>query len=259
MTQEDAIRKAMACLRLAKSSNPHEAALAAAKAQEIITAHKLDISGLDYENQQKTEDNEPIMDFSNDPLEVTGDRDRIWSLRLASVIARNNQCRVYYADLSQDGRNKSYRISIVGRPGDVQTVRYVHSYLKSEVMRLINDNTKGNSAGYKQQYGIGVVDAISRKLSSEFASQVAAKRAESAVNPLALVRVNNAVARIEARGSAVEKFMAEKLNLRKGRSGGGATSMNGNAARAAGRRDGANVRFTQARGSVGRGVAGNLS
>src|SRR5215472_13049576 len=100
MTHEEAIRKAMACLKLAQSSNPNEAALAAAKAQEIIERYKLDVTGLDYDSEQvKKDDSEPVKDFGfSDPLENTDYGSRIWSLRLASVVSRVNQTRIVYND-----------------------------------------------------------------------------------------------------------------------------------------------------------------
>ena len=66
MTLEEAMRKAMACLRLAeRGGTPEESALAAAKAQEIITRYGLDVSSADYEQGQKEKDEEPIKDFGS--------------------------------------------------------------------------------------------------------------------------------------------------------------------------------------------------
>jgi len=260
MNQEDAIRKAMACLRLAKSSNQAEAALAAAKAQEIMERFKLNIDDLDFDANQVKENNEPIKDFNDDPLENTGDADRKWSLRLASTVARNNLCRVYYSNMgSCEERNKSYRISIVGRPSDVSTVRYIYSYLKGEVARLMNENCKGNSRSYKVNYCFGVVDAIDAKLHEQKNKTQSEVKAEHANNPLALVRVNNAIARMEKQDAEVAVWMKSNLHLRKSSGSGMPNSATRMTARAHGQRDGKNVRFTSAKAGLGRGVAGQLS
>lgn len=257
MTQEDAIRKAMACLRLAKSSNQAEAALAASKAQEIIDRFKLDVNALDYDANVVKESNEPIQDFGGDPLEHADNVTRRWSMYLGSAVARANGCSLLYTDL----RNKQgFVLTLVGRPSDVSTVRYIYSYLKSEVLRLKVDNTKGNSAVYKDQYCKGVVDTICQRLRAQRQETQAAVKAENANNPLALVRVNSAIARLEKHDQSIAKFIEDKYKkLGKGRSGGGASSPDAMSARAHGQRDGKNVRFTSAKAGLGRGVAGVLS
>lgn len=250
MTKDDALRKAMACLRLAKSNNPAEAALAASKAQEIMERFGLDVSSLDYDSNTAKENSEPIMDFSEDPLAWTGGRERTWSLRLASTIARHNLCRVYYAQL----RNPiGFKISIVGRPSDVSTVRYIYSFLKGEVERLSKENTRGDSGDYRKQYCLGVVDTISDKLALQKQSTQESVKAEHANNPLALVRVNNAIERMEKQAQAVEAWMESNLRLGKGRVSTAASTWEGINAREKGRKDGHGVRFTTARGGLGRG------
>lgn len=257
MTQEDAIRKAMACLRLAKSSNANEAALAAAKAQEIIEKFKLDVNSLEYDQFQAKEDAEPIKDFGySDPLDNADWTNRIWSLRLASVVSRANQCRVVYY---RNGATGGFCIKIIGRPSDVQTVRYVYAYFRGETMRLCKENCAGNSGTFKEHYRRGVVDAISEKLREQRERTQREVRAENSNNPLALVRVNNAIARLEKRGDEVQKFMDETMKLGRGRGMGAGHSFAGASARQQGYRDGQGIRITSAKAGIGRGVAGTLS
>lgn len=255
MTQDDAVRKAMACLRLAKSSNQAEAALAASKAQEIIDAYKLDINSLDFESNCVKEDNEPIRNFADDPIDRTPLKESRWALTLASVVARSNQCKVYYSNLGQG----NYVLKIIGRPSDVNTVRYIYAFLKSEVIRLCKENTVGNSGHYKWQYSQGVVDTIRLKLAEQKEQTVKQAQTEHGNNPLALVRVNNAVARMEKRFDDVIKWTQQNVKIGKGRSSSGPSSDIAMNARAHGQRDGKNVRFTSAKAGLGRGVAGALS
>jgi hypothetical protein len=63
MTYEEALRKAAACLRLSKSSNQAEAALAAAKAQEIMDKYQISAEVLKLD--QPKEADEPVMDFGS--------------------------------------------------------------------------------------------------------------------------------------------------------------------------------------------------
>lgn len=206
MTQEDAIRKAMACLRLAKSDNPNESALAAARAQEIIDRYKLDLSGMDPNGDsaaQKAFEDEPINDYGyDDPFEKQRDL-HPWMLRLASYIARSNGCRILW---HRDGRFGGV-IKIIGRGSDVAAARYMHAFLRNEVVRLIKANTNaGHSGSYKRQFGLGVTDTIWQKLAAAKQAMHSDLR-NKAENPMALMRVNNAIANLERREQAMEKYM----------------------------------------------------
>lgn len=260
MTQQEAIDKALKLLRLAKSSNEHEAALAASKAQEVMDKYKLDISSLEYDKQDAERDSEQVKDFGyGDPLiEFSHLSDNRWLLSLATTVARSNQCRIIYSKIDGVTGNlgkeikRGATIKIVGHPSDVQVVRYLYSYLRNEVERLIKENCVGNSISYKRGFGLGVVDTIANKLWEQKKQTESAMRGEYAHNPLALVRVNNAIAKVEKRSMAVDKYIEQNMNLGKGR-GGYANKTEGMNARAHGRVAGENVRFTLARGALGTG------
>ena len=70
---------------------------------------------------------------------------------------------------------------------------------------------------------------------------------------MALVRVNNAIAKIERQAEAVQKWMDDQLKLGKGRRGRLDAFAGGNGLEA-GRRDGHKVQFTSARAGIGSGV-----
>lgn len=260
MSHEEALRKAMACLRLAKSSNPAEAALAAAKAQDIINRYGLDVSGADFEAQDKAKDEEPIKDFDhNDPIDEVPRANRGWALRLLSVVASVNGCRCYQG-VNFDG-NGGKRLMVVGRPSDVQTVRYLYGYFKNETTRLRDSNTKGNSGAYKNHYCIGVVDAIVAKLREQKLRTRQEVQAEHAGNPLALVRVNNAIAKQEQRDAAVDRALMKviygteepkKSQQRRAMPAGYTRTSTGG--REQGRRDGAGIRITNAKAGLGSGA-----
>ena len=251
MTQEDAIRKALACLRLAKSDNPNESALAAARAQEIIDRYQLDISGIDYNSQEAARDTEPIKDFGySDPLD-TLPNPYAWMIRLTSMVARFNGCRIISCR-HENGRGKI--IKVVGRPSDVSTVRYLYSYLKAEVTRLRDANCAGHSHVYKYQFCLGVVDTIRVKLDEQREATFKSKRAEAGRNEMAIMRINSAIAKMEQRGDSVHKWMYENIRgLRKVRGVGATTTALGSSARHIGQEVGKQVRMTKASGSLGVG------
>ena len=251
MNYEEALRKAALCLKLAQSSNTNEAALAASKAQEIIDRYQLDVNQLGYDSAQEKLDAEPIVDYGyGDPLDVSP-YSFAGHIRLASTISRHNGCRII---LCREGlRGKKFRI--VGRPRDVQTARYMYAMLKSEADRLTKACCNaGHSAGYRNQFYIGVVDAITTKLEETRKATFQSLRTEHSNNPMALVRVNNAIAKMENQSLQVHSWMKEKIpGLRATRAVGSIGSEAGYSGREHGRREGASIRISKASGSLGSG------
>lgn len=249
MTHQEALRKAIACLKLSQSPNEAEAALAAAKAQEIIDKYKLDVTSVDFEQQEKQRDDEPIQDFWNDPLDNTTNNGSRWSTNLASVISRVNQCRIL---VSHGANAHGTRIGVIGRPSDVQTVRYVYAWLKREVERLCKENTGGNSGTYKRHYCLGVVDTIGRKLREQQKATQATATTNQGNNPFALVLVKNAIVKIQQRDQAVQKFVDDKY---KSKSRASQEQIRDTGGRSHGQRDGHNVRFNAAKTGINNGSA----
>lgn len=244
MTYEEALSKAVKCLRLAQSSNPHEAALAAARAQEIIDRYKIETIALDLAGPDKPD--EPIKDFGGDLLDAGRPVDT-WRWRLFHHVAEVNGCEGYL----KPGRG----MAIVGRPNDATTVRYVYAWLKQEVERLRERDCKGFSHVYQNNYRNGVVDTIGQKLAAQQEETRARVRQEAqqlgqGVNALALVRVNQALAKIERQREEVERWMGTNLKLRKGS---GSSAKYDPSARELGQKAGHEVRFTKSKGSIGGG------
>lgn len=238
MTYQEAIYKATKLLRLAQSSNQHEAALAAARAQEIMDRFK--IESLSISEQSAPE--EPIKDFRNDPLETELKSKVAWKIQLASAVARHNQCRIYIM---------GGPIAIVGRPSDVTTVRYLYGWLVREVNRIAGRDTAGYGRIYSNNFRLGMIDTIRERLAEQRQQTDSALRAEAAQNNgLALVIVNKALTKRSEQLAQVDRWMQSNLRLNKGRSSHIATHAT---AREAGRLAGTEIRFTHAKGSLGAG------
>lgn len=230
----DKVRK---LLRLAESPNANEAALAAAKAQSLIDEHNLSAALLAMDGGP-SEPDEDIEDFmaKDAPL----DRQPIlhrWRQYLASTIARANGCRIY----SQGGN-----IALVGRPSDAETVRYLFAYLTREVDRLCEKDGKGCGRTWRNNYRLGVVDTISKKLRAERERFVAEQRklAAASGNSQALVRLDGALAKVDKRGADVAAWVKSNLRLV---SGGGSSSRYDSGAREAGRKAGQSISLNGAR------------
>jgi hypothetical protein len=200
MTLQEAQDKIRKLLRLSESANVHEAALAAARAQEIMTRYQ--ISSVPVETEASAS-NEPIRDFCDDPLESNNSR-VTWKSRLACAIARENACKGYTCGGD---------INIVGRPSDVSTVRYLYGFLVREVDRITRRECVGNGRTYANNFRIGCVETVSSKLQEQRGQTVAAVKAE-AVSPHALMIVENALAAREQYAKDVSTWVSQNLRLR---------------------------------------------
>lgn len=257
MTHEEAVAKAVKLLRLATSSNPNEAALAASKAQEIIDRHNIQSAALTLAQNGRAEPDEPIKDFGCDPLDPGVGKIATWTWRLFLVIGNANGCKGYAA------RNHGGGIGVVGRPSDVATVRYLYAWLRKEVDRLAARDARGFGATYANNFRNGVVDTIGQRMEAQRKetqaatvreaieeAKAAAPEAEQAqAGQFAMIRVNNAIARVEKRGEETQDWIKKNMKLR---SGSATRSRVDSGARQAGRTAGHEVRINSSRGNIGR-------
>jgi hypothetical protein len=130
MNREDVLRKVRGLLRLAESEqNLKTAENIAAKATELLTKYKLDMSEVDLEHQNEID---PFGTIIISPQEWGGFSlpKRIeWTEDLADVIARANFCR---ALIFQD----SNKIAFTGRKSDVDIARYIFTTTLRTALRV---------------------------------------------------------------------------------------------------------------------------
>jgi hypothetical protein len=239
--------KVQKLLRLATSSNQHEAAMAAAKAQQLIDENNLADALLQLDGAAEAPD-EPIIDFgSREALDDTSPGKLIrWRTALASKLAEVNGCRLW--------RDHGI-LHIVGRPSDVSAVRYLYGYLAHEVERLAKVNGSGCGRTWLNNYRLGCVDSINRMLHEQHSKFAADHRNLVCGNPQALMRMNTALEKVERKGAEVKQFMEQKMGIKfKSRplSQGRAIQ----SARAQGQRDGKEIKINDAKGGLGSGQKG---
>lgn len=256
MTREDAVRQARSLLRLAARGGTPEEAAAAARAQAVID--RWDLTEAAIGGAQETERaEEPMRSFGTEPegwIGVAPQRSR-WHSRLASKIARQNGCYVYRDRRASSG----WSIEIVGRPSDVDTVRYLYAWLSGEVERLVNGRGKGMGESWRQEFAAGAVETIAERLAEqrrETAREVAGDL--SHLGPLfaeagrgaALVRIETALAQYDVRAREADA-LAHRLvpGLRSTCS----TYTPNHTAREAGRQAGRSVALGRASGMIGGG------
>lgn len=222
MTRDEAIQKAIKLLRLAKSDNPHEAALAAQRAQEIMDRYEVNQFMLDDDNEEPVE---PIKDFSENGEYLDrckGKQLATWKNYLSAVVANANGCKTFirwewvvYPSALERGKYVA-TLHIVGRTSDAQKVRYIYAFLVKEVNRLVERDGKKRGKTWRNNFRLGVVDTIKKALKEGQQHLATELKKENSGNPMALVKLNNALVRLADREKEVAEWMKDNLDMRKG-------------------------------------------
>jgi hypothetical protein len=146
-------------LALSSSQNPHEAALAAAKAQELLFRHNLSLSMVEAALEGGSSA------YVSDRFDSGGWMH--WRLRLLSAVARNNFCR----GVSYQGTRD---VGIVGEPHNVTVVKHLYAFLVREVLRLADLGVKEQhgldeeeSRAWKRSFYLGAVRTIAQRLATQ--------------------------------------------------------------------------------------------
>lgn len=209
-------------LRLATSSNPHEAAAAAARAQAMIEKHRIDEALVAVLSGQAPE----IVDDRDHPLDESK-RLRPWKVALAGAIAEANGCGVYVLDGGRH-RDAVRKAILVGRAENFAAVRALYADLVVRIEALTRTFGQGRSRDWATSFRFGVVDTLGDRL---LAARISARReaiegevaAPPEVAPMAgsplttLMRVPDAVKELERQEAAVEAWMSKHLGAGKGR------------------------------------------
>ena len=146
-------------LALSSSQNPHEAALAAAKAQELLFRHNLSMSMVEAALEAGNSA------YVSDRFDSGGWMH--WRRRLLAAVARNNFCR----GVSYQGTRD---VGIVGEPHNVTVVKHLYAFLVREVMRLADLGVKEQhgldeeeSRAWKRSFYLGAVRTIAQRLATQ--------------------------------------------------------------------------------------------
>lgn len=118
----DLVRK---LLRLADDpSNQYEAALAAERAHDLLTKHKLSMADVEARGEAVAEE------YERDPFYVGSGYDRKWREHLIQCVTKYNYCTVIYRS------GKPGHAWIIGKPSDVDVCEYLFDYLSRTIARL---------------------------------------------------------------------------------------------------------------------------
>ncbi len=147
-------------LALATSQNPHEAALAAAKAQELLFRHNLSMAMVEAATEGGANS-----DYVNDRFDSGGWMH--WRRRLLAAVARNNFCR----GVSYQGTRE---VGIVGEPHNVTVVKHLYAFLVREIIRLADTGVRADRTldeeerrAWKRSFYLGAVRTIAQRLTEQ--------------------------------------------------------------------------------------------
>jgi hypothetical protein len=168
----DKIKKLLA---LSTSSNPHEAALAAAKAQEMLARYNLEVS--------QVQTSEPVSRYEQTALS-TGPR--VWRRQLLHIIAKYNFCQTIY-----DSQRK--QVLLIGERHNSEAVQVLYEHLAQQLDHMALESYQNSSRElpaitWKDSFYAGAIHSLDLRLcaqqstfattSSECRSLVVMKREE---------------------------------------------------------------------------------
>jgi hypothetical protein len=175
MTRESILSKLDHLFRLAEhpNTNPNEAAIAAARAQQIMFEHKISRS----EVTVKENDAEDPMVVQN-ALEGQNARILTWKLDLLNSIAFSNFCRLVYwnaRNRTKFSLRRSARMNVYGRKGDVETTLYLYNYLVKEIDRIAYEDIQRVHPESPKRWGasfrLGAAHTIGSRLEQQRKAQ----------------------------------------------------------------------------------------
>ena len=178
LTREQVLEKVRRLLALSQSNNEHEAAVAAAKAEQLLQEHRLTEAELEITN-----DAQERAALEADPLDVLGRNGTVWKGVLVYGISKLHGCYCY---IDRD-RNFRQRYRLIGRPSDVNSVRYLYAWLTTEIERLTQKHA-GKGRTWMNSYRRGAVSGI-----------------------LDAMREANRVSRVQATGAALVKIDSRQI------------------------------------------------
>jgi hypothetical protein len=148
MDRESIVELIQKLLALSKSPNEHEAALAMAKAQELLLKHNLDMATVTVKDEPQTRDESGLIN------EVVDFEDfQKWQSILLNSISTRNFCRIIKMPMDYH---------ILGKKANVRSVEAMYNWLEPQIIRLIIQS--GYVRGDKTSFAMGIISTIGRKL-----------------------------------------------------------------------------------------------
>jgi hypothetical protein len=194
-------------LSLSKSSNEHEAALAAGRAADLMLKHEIQEAQLADSPSEGVD----LMEMDKSGQVVH------WKGNLMGGLADGLGCAFHYhrRRVAPGSRKTFISYMIVGQPSKVATIQYMYSYLTAEVTRLADaaygqehqecaasDVPPPSSRSWKNAFRLGAARTIAKRLRAQRKETHDAARLSGHSNALVVV---------EAASKAVQEYVAAEV------------------------------------------------
>jgi hypothetical protein len=165
---ENVLMKIQKLLALSTSSNENEAALAAAKAQELMFRYELataDVNGIEI-------DVEPVQ--KSDKVTINeGHRGVNWKMDVMGALVNTSFCKWVVGWYTPRPNFTKTTATIIGRPHDIDVVKYTFNYLVAELERLATAYTAAyvgpwHKITVRNSWLMGASAGVSSRLFTEF-------------------------------------------------------------------------------------------
>lgn len=245
---EDKLKLIQNLLSLAKQKDSvTEAAAALKQAQKLMEKYRISEAMLESLTQEEEEE------IENDVLHSSkGIRLSWWKRTLARTLAKVNGCKTYASKNHQD---KISMIMVVGEPSDASTVRYMYNYVANAIDRLTKTATAQRGSPGKtwcNSFRVGAVEMICGRLVEAY--EEARQELLEEATGTALVKVSNAIAKLDKKFTDADQWAQDNIGLRKQTT----RRRIDEGAKSAGRRAGKKINISKSDKKLGKGTRGYL-
>jgi len=207
LEKQKMIEKVRKLLALAASSNEHEAALAAERAQSILADYNLSMD--DVATKERTLGDDFIVD-----KEIVNDS-YPWKRQIAVNVAKLYFCDYYFQSMHYDEKYNRYKVrqdrhAFVGAPHNIEVAKMMFVYLITTVERLAREGMKQEPAKGRDAYRRSFQWAASLRLATRLreryeAAQRNEVQSEAGTNLPALASLYSQTA------NALNKYIADNV------------------------------------------------
>lgn len=150
MQNEKVIERLKKLFALGQSSNQHEAELAMAKANEIMTEYQISATDIDLED-----DGEVV----KEEMELEGGKHSTWLATLANSCARLYDARAYYAPRRY---GSGLLLRFYGTPADIMAAKMTFNHLRASWESIVRMDMPRlvDKKAFKRAHGMGFTQAI---------------------------------------------------------------------------------------------------
>jgi hypothetical protein len=202
---DDVLSKIRKLRALARStSSPHEAETAMRSATALIERHRLHEAALEIDGAVPTAN---LPRWDDDPL-LSGGAIAVWKERLIQHAAAHFGC-IALRDRVEDPKRPGFRLqrmSLIGRPSDIDCVRELVALAIVQVEALARRNCHGQGRTYRASYCLGCARGLADSL------EQARRQAREGASTTALVLLDERLE--QARRSAPSGTIFRKVTRR---------------------------------------------